>query len=137
MADSSGGALTIGQAKAALEDAISFGELAEQHAPAGHAIFAAVDDAKGELDDINALVPWWSSGSDSTPLPRTSDAVNAATQAIYDAAADLKVDPDQPLPPTIFPPAVTAAPWGWIAGGAAAVAGLVYYFRFYRRRRFA
>lgn len=96
----------------ALEDAIDFGNLSAQHAPAGSAIFQALDAAEAVRR----------SGS------RDEDEIGTAISRIYDAAADIRNDPDAPLPKTIFSVKPGTIPWGPIAlvGGAAVLAFFIF-----------
>jgi hypothetical protein len=121
------GALTLRQAAAQVQDAIDFGTLAAQQAPAGHSIFAALEaarEAKGWIDD---KIPWFA--SDSPPLPEVSAKVTEVVAGIYDAAANLRIPGD--VPTKYDTP--TSLPWPWIGGGLAALAGTFLLFR--RRRR--
>jgi hypothetical protein len=112
--------MTLRDASDQVAAAIEFGQLAAQQAPPCHPIFAALADAVDAKTWIDGQIPWWSSG-DSPPLPNVTARVNAVIAAIYSAAADLKVDPNQPLPVTTFP-SVASMPWAWVGAGALAIA---------------
>jgi hypothetical protein len=111
--------LTAAAALAQLEGEIAFGEIAAQHAPGGHPLFAALDNARelqGYIQDNAAVIP-------PSGLPDTSRLalqVAQAIEAIDAAAATLRNDPDQPLPKTIWPQ-LPDLPWPWITAGLAGV----------------
>jgi hypothetical protein len=118
------GALTLRQAAAQVQDAIDFGSIAAQQAPAGHAIFAALEDAKEAKDWIDGQIPWFQ--DDGPALPTVSAKVNDIVSEVYDAAATLRTPSDVP---TTYQAPAPAPPWPWIAAGLAALAGTYYLFR--------
>lgn len=123
-----GGALTLKQAAAEVQDAIDFGTIAAQQAPAGHPIYDALDNARDALDWINEQIPMFK--DDGPALPRVTDTVNQVVSGIYDAAATLRTSSDVP---TSFQQPSSAPTWAWVAAGLTAIAGSYYLFR----RRFA
>lgn len=100
-----------------LQKVIEFGELSTQLAPGGHPLYAALDDAR-------ELLTWMRERRDIIPvLPdtqRVPQTVRLAEEAIHGAVASLRVDPDQPLPRTVWP-ALRDAPWPLLVGGLVAV----------------
>jgi len=116
----------IAQVRAAIE----LGELTEQHAPGGHPIFQAVEDAR-ELEawliDNAGLM---GSGAGSNVQAKAQ----AAIDAIYDAAAGVRNDPTAPPPATIWPQ-VKALPWPWLAAGAGGLILVAILFQQRGRRR--
>jgi hypothetical protein len=109
--------ITATQAIASLRAAIEFGELAVQHAPGGHPLYAAIAVAQETADWVQenlAILPLIGDGS------RTKTQIDQAIEGINAAAATLRNDPDQPLPVTIWPE-VKTLPWPWIAGGVGAL----------------
>jgi hypothetical protein len=122
------GGLTLRQAGTQVQDAIDFGTIAAQQAPAGHAIFAALDAAREAKAWIEDKIPWFS--ADGGPaLPTVTAKVDEAVAGVYDAAATLRTPADVPtqfqLP--------TALPWAWIGAGLAGLAGTWLMFRSRRR----
>lgn len=126
--------LTLREAAAQVADAIEFGALAAQQAPAGHAIFAALDGAREAAAWIDGQIPFWSSG-DSPALPNVSARVSDVVAAVYDAAAGLRNDPAAALAPAVFAPPTVAVPWPALAGFGLAAIGAVYLWRRKGRRR--
>lgn len=117
-------ALTLAQASAKVQAAIEFAEIAAQQAPAGDAIFTALDAARATKAAIDGQIPWYSTGD----TPASADIVqraNGAVDAIYEAGANLRTPADVPtqfaLPSSI--------PWGWLAAGGAALGGAYLLFR--------
>lgn len=129
LGDASSGAMTLKQAAAQVQDAIDFGTIAAQQAPAGHPIFAAIADAQEALGWINDQIPMFS--DDGPALPTVSARLDQVVSAIYDAAATLRTSSDVP---TSFTPAPSTA-WAWALGGIAGLAGI--WFVFGSGRRFA
>lgn len=99
-----------------VQAAIEVGELTSQHAPGGHPIFAAVDDAREVLAWLNENAGLLASGVG----PAVQANVERAISAVYDAAASVRNDPAAPLPLTIWPQ-VKALPWPWLAAGAGGI----------------
>jgi hypothetical protein len=118
-----GGALTLQQAAAQVQDALDFGTLAAQQAPAGHPIYDAIDNARDALDWINEQIPMFK--DDGPALPNVTNTVNQVVSGIYDAAATLRTSSD--VPTTFQQP--NSPPWAWIAAGLATIAGSYYFFR--------
>ncbi len=115
-----------------VQSAIDFGELVSQKAPAGAPIFDAVTRARGELNYVESQIPWWSiTGGDATP--EIVDGTQRAVDDVYDAAAQVRTDPDQPLAKTTYAKP-TALPWGWIGAGAVVVISLAVYLHGKRSR---
>lgn len=116
------GSTTPADASQQLSSAIDFGQIAEQHAPAGDPIFAAVGNAETVLSFVNdnassiapALVPGTS----------TYGQISDAIDGVYAAAANLTNDPSGALPSTIWALPAAASPWLPVAivGGLAVVA---------------
>lgn len=128
-ATSAGAALTLKQAAAQVQDAIDFGTIAAQQAPAGHAIFAALDNARDALDWINEQIPMFQ--DDGPALPRVTNTVNQVVSGLYDAAATLRTSSDVA---TTFQAPSSAPWWAWAAAAFATIGGSWYLFR---RRRIA
>jgi hypothetical protein len=119
-----GGALNLKQAAAKVQDAIDFGSIAAQQAPAGHPIYDALDNARDALSWINGQIPMFS--DDGPALPRVTDTVNQAVSGIYDAAATLRTSSDVP---TTFSAPSSVPLWAWIGAGVATIGGAYYLFR--------
>ncbi|HZE50660.1 MAG TPA: hypothetical protein VE074_13915 [Jatrophihabitantaceae bacterium] len=118
-----GEALTLRQAGDQVQMAIDFGTIAAQQAPAGHPIYAALDDAREAKAWIEDKIPWFS--ADGPALPTVSARVDQAVAAVYDAAATLRTPSD--VPTTYAAP--SSPPWAWIGAGLAALAGTFVLFR--------
>lgn len=116
-----------------LQAAIDLGQLTAQHAPAGHPIFAAVERAQADLetvqDEESAI------GAALVPGTRTYSEISDAIDGITAAAADVRNDPDQPLPLTFFNLPAEDVPYLAIGAGAAVL--LVGWFVFKRKGRYA
>lgn len=110
-----------------LAAAIDFGQLTAQHAPAGHPIFAAIARAEADLaqvqDDESAI------GSALVPGTRTYSEISDAIDGITAAAADVRNDPNAPLPPTLWSLPAYVVPWLSIGAAGAALALAFYLFR--------
>lgn len=123
------GSLSADDAAQQLADAVDFGQIAAQHAPAGDPIFAAIDDAQ----ETREFVAEYSDtiGTVLTPGSRTYARIDEAIDAIYSAAAELRNDPAAPLPRTLWTLPVPAAPWQWIgvAGGVLFVGFMLFKHR--------
>lgn len=111
------GSPTPDDAEQQLVDAVEFASIAAQHAPAGHAIFAAIRNAESVRDVVH-----------DEPYAVSPDGVQAAIDRIYDAAATIRNDPDSPLPRTLWTLPTSLPPWGYIA--AAGATALVAFFVF-------
>jgi hypothetical protein len=123
---------TVRDSADSVESAIDFGTIASQNAPPGHPIFAAVASAKLEQAAILDRIPWYSTtGGEATPDVVVS--AKAAVDAIYDAAADIRTDPDAMLPRTVQQ-APGSLPWGPIAVGVATAIAAIVYLHATRRR---
>lgn len=115
-----------------LQAAIDLGQLTAQHAPDGHPIFAAVARAEADLasvqDEESAI------GAALVPGTRTYSEISDAIDGVTAAAADVRNDPDSPLPRTFFnlPEDVP-----YLAIGAGAAVLLVGWFVFKRKGRYA
>jgi hypothetical protein len=119
--------LTATSAIASVISAIEFGEIAAQHAPGGHPLFTAIENARETvawLEDNAGIIPVIADGTN------VHAKVDQAIEEINAAAATLRNDPDQPLPATIWPQ-VQTLPWPWIAAG---VGGLVAAAILFQRR---
>lgn len=132
--------ITLADAVARVDDAITYGRLASQSAPAGHPIFAAISNAQDVRDQLADMIPWFSAtGPMITPaMSRTWGAMQGAIDGINAAAATIQSDPGQPLPATNWAGVLGAGPgvpWPLLAGGAALVALAAVVFRPARRRR--
>lgn len=125
------GALTMAQAGAKVDDAIYLGELAAQHAPSGHPIFAAIADAKEAKDWIDEQIPFFSGGG-SPALPTVTAKVDGIVSEVYDAMAQIQ-DPGEGV--TLYNPPTSPIPWAWLGAGAVALAGSA--FLLTRKRRAA
>jgi hypothetical protein len=129
-----GAGITMADARDRVAAAIEFGDTVAQLAPAGHAIHGALAEARDVLAFLEEEIPWYSqSGAWLTPATRTYGSMQAAIDAIESAAATVRIDPDAPLPATRFE-APARLPWGWIAGGVAALAAAAIYLRARARR---
>lgn len=124
--------ITLGQAVARIDDAITYGKLVSQDAPADHAIFAAIANAQDVRDQLQDMIPWFSAGGPtiSPATSRTWAAMQGAIDGIYSAAATVTTNPDQPLPATDWASVLgtSGVPWQLIAGGAALVAVAAFAF---------
>lgn len=105
-----------------LQAAIDLGDLTAQHAPEGHPIFAALERARADLEqlqDDEGMV-----GPALVPGTRTWNELSAAIDGVFDASADVRNDPTQPLPRTLFSLPTSATPWLELGfAGAALLAG--------------
>jgi hypothetical protein len=122
--------MTLRAAAARVQDAIDYAELAAQAAPPGHAIFAALDDAREAKDWINDQIPWFA--GDGPALPTVSAKVADIVSAVYDAAATLRTYADVPTAYDTNPPFPI---WPLLAAGAAALAGFYWFVHRPRTRR--
>jgi hypothetical protein len=119
--------LSARAAIAKLEAAIEFGELAVQHQPGGHPLYAAIADAREVLAWVTenaSILPDMAEGT------RVRVHIDQAIEAINASAATTRNDPDKPLPVTIWPQ-IQQLPWPWIAAG---VGGLVLVAILFQRR---
>jgi hypothetical protein len=119
------GSFTLRQAAGKAQDAIDWGELVAQRAPAGAAIFAALDDARETRDWVNEQIPMFL--DDGPALPNVSAAVDRVCEAVYTAGAAVRNDPSLPLSPTIYQQG-GRMPWATIAVAGAAVLGAIALF---------
>lgn len=125
------GATDATDAERQLQEAIDLGQLTAQHAPAGHAIFAALERAGQVLEAVQDEEA--SIGPALVPGTRTYSMIDEAIDGIYDAAANVRNVPDAPLPRTLFSlPQVTIP---WLEIGAAGAALAVGWYLFQRRGR--
>lgn len=122
--------MTMAQASAKVDDAIYFAKLAAQNAPAGHPIFAAIDDANEVKDWIDSQIPFYSLGG-GPALPRVTAKVDEIVSEVYDAAAQIR---DTGEAVTTYAPAPASVPWGLLGAGGVALAGAVLLFTRKRRR---
>ncbi len=121
------GQTSADDAERQLQEAIDLGELTAQHAPAGHAIFTALERARADLASVQDEES--SIGPALVPGSRTYTEIDGAIEGIYDAAADVRNVPDVPLPSTLFAFPRTSIPWIPIAAGGAALVLGWYLFR--------
>jgi hypothetical protein len=102
-----------------LQAAIDLGQLTAQHAPDGHPIFAALERAQADLESVQdeeAAI-----GPALVPGTRTYTEIDQAIDGVFQASADVRNDPDLPLPPTLFAVPKVATPWAMLAAGALAL----------------
>lgn len=124
--------LTLAQARDKVGDAIDFAELAAQNAQPGDPIFGAIANAKQVKASIEDRIPFWSLGGDPAPAA-VVDQASATESAIFDAAAQIRSDPDTP---TVYAAPKAAIPWGLLAVGAVGLGGAAW-LTFGRKRRAA
>jgi hypothetical protein len=100
--------------------AIDLGQLTAEHAPAGHPVFAAIARAEADLAQVqedDSII-----GPALVPGTRTYAEISGAIDGITAAAADVRNDPNSPLPPTLWSLPAAAIPWlpiGFIGAGLA------------------
>ena len=94
-----------------LQDAIGVGELWQQQAPTGHAIFGAVAAGRDALHRLQSEAMY--SAVNLAPGSQLYAAVDGALEAIYGAGATLT---DSGPARTVYQ-APQALPWTWIAAG--------------------
>lgn len=123
--------MTLRAAAAKVQDAIDYAELAAQAAPAGHAIFQALEDAREAKEWIDDQIPWFA--GDGPALPTVSATVSRVVDAVYDAAATLRTYADVPTAYDTHPPFPI---WPLLAAGAAAIAGFYWFVHRPRSRGF-
>jgi hypothetical protein len=127
------GSTDVADAEQQLAAAIDLGQLTAQHAPAGHPIFAAISRAEEDLaqvqDEESAIGPALVPGS------RTYTEISDAIDGITAAAADVRNDPNAPLPPTLWSLPAAVVPWLPLGAGVAALALGWYLFRSSPARR--
>lgn len=132
MAQTSGDRITLAAAAARIDSAIELGELTARYAPAGHPIFAAIEDAKQARDELLDLIPLWSGeGNVIAPGSRTWANMERVIARINDAAASVRTP--GPLAATVWPS--PSVPWGLVVAGSAALVLGWFIFKPGRRRR--
>lgn len=99
-----------------VDGAIEVAELTAQHAPGGHPVFAALENAREVRDWLNDNGALMASGIGTNV--RTY--VQGALDRLYEAAGDVRNDPSAPPPLAIWPQA-RSLPWPWIAAGAGGI----------------
>lgn len=140
-ATDAGGPLSLAQAVDRIQSAIDQGKLTAQYAPAGDPIFAAIANAESVRDEIKVMIPWFSDGTTGPTIGpdtgRTWQELQDAINGITTAAANVKVNPDAPLPTTNWMAILggTSLPWPYVAGGAAALVAAAVLFQRHRSRR--
>lgn len=113
--------ITLADAAARVERAIELGRLTAQLAPAGHRLHSAIAEAEAVRDEIRAAIPLLYMQTPVVyPGSRVWGQMQAAIEGIEEAAADVRTDPDRPLPATTWK--AGSIPWGWIGAGAAVLA---------------
>jgi len=124
--------VTVSDAKTDLANTISFAQIAAQNAPAGHPVFAAIQQAQDTLAWLNqneGIIP-----PTLADTPRVAQMVQDAISNVYDATGTITTDPSKALPATIWQTATQAfSSWGWVAGGAALLVGFAWWFQGRRR----
>lgn len=110
------GTLTVDQAVSQLEAAIDHGEAMSQHAPGGHPLFAALDQARQVLSWLEENGP--AAAPVFAPGTRIYESVTAALYDILEAEGTMRVPADA----TFDWSKPLGVPWAWIGGGVAAIA---------------
>lgn len=112
------GVLQVSEEVDRLDKAIDLGRITAQSAGTADPIVAAISNAEAVKAYAKGLIPFWSIDADA-PASLVS-MVEDAEGRIFDAAANVRTNPDAPLPSTVWEK-VKLLPWPWIAAGVGAL----------------